>query len=170
MSDTPEKPIKTAAAAATPAPKAVPPRKRGIISRLFFTVILLVVIGLFVWAEIQRREQAEELNITKQELEEVKETSQQSAAQVGQEVLAKVKTHIDIPEEDNPTVATIVNVEQLRKENPFYEKANNGDHLIVTKKRAILYSAEKDMIIDVVPIVVNETPSGTPAPTTSPKN
>lgn len=68
------------------------------------------------------------------------------------EILAKVRTHIDLPEDAQATVATIVDVEQLRAENPFYEKANNGDYLIVTNTRAILYAADRDVIIDVVPV------------------
>lgn len=68
------------------------------------------------------------------------------------DILSKVRMHIDLPEDVQATVATIVDVETLRQENPFYEKANNGDYLIVTSTRAILYAADRDVIIDVVPV------------------
>ena len=51
-----------------------------------------------------------------------------------------------------PTVATIVNVEELRKNNAFYNKAENGDHLVVTTERAILYDPDEDIILDVIPV------------------
>ncbi|MBT4119868.1 MAG: hypothetical protein HOE29_03035, partial [Candidatus Peribacter sp.] len=59
---------------------------------------------------------------------------------------------MDIPEDIEPTVATIVDVEILKEKNPFYAKAENGDHLIVTPTRAILYSSKTKKIIDVVPV------------------
>ena len=67
-------------------------------------------------------------------------------------ILKEIRNLIDIPEDVNPTVATIVDVEILKKKNPFYAKASNGDHLIVTPTRAILYSSVTKRIIDVVPV------------------
>jgi len=69
-----------------------------------------------------------------------------------QQIIAEVRKLIDIPEDVEPTVATIVDVNALRAQNPFYEKAENGDHLIVTPERAILFSSKTGKIIDVVPV------------------
>ncbi len=55
-----------------------------------------------------------------------------------------------------PTVATIVDVDALRKRNAFYEKAKNGDYLIVTNDRAILFDAKANVIIDVVPVQIQQ--------------
>lgn len=67
-------------------------------------------------------------------------------------IIDKVRLHIDIPTDVEPTVATIVDVEALREKNAFYKTAKNGDHLIVTPTRAILYDPDRDMILDVVPV------------------
>ena len=69
-----------------------------------------------------------------------------------QRIVAKVKTHIQIDDSVEPTVATIVDVETLKKRNPFYNRAKNGDHLIVTPDRAILFDMEADIILDVIPV------------------
>ncbi len=67
-------------------------------------------------------------------------------------IIAKVRKHIEIPSDVEPTVATIVDVDALKSRNDFYKMAKNGDHLIVTPTRAILYDPDKDMILDVVPV------------------
>ncbi len=67
-------------------------------------------------------------------------------------IIARVRKHIDIPTDIEPTVATIVDVEALKASNDFYKNAKNGDNLIVTPTRAILYDPDKDVILDVVPV------------------
>lgn len=69
-------------------------------------------------------------------------------------IIEDVRQLISIPEDIDPTVATIIDVELLREKNPFYNKAENGDHLIVTPDRAILYSTKTGKIIDIVPVTL----------------
>src|SRR4051812_31133404 len=47
-------------------------------------------------------------------------------------VLQKLRTVYALPDTPEPAVATIADVEALKKQNPFYAKARNGDSLIVT--------------------------------------
>lgn len=69
------------------------------------------------------------------------------------DILEKVRRHIQIATDVEPTVATVVNADSLRVKNAsFYAQAENGDALIVTKDRAILYSVKKDIILNVVPV------------------
>ncbi len=69
-----------------------------------------------------------------------------------QAIIEKVRQHVIIPADVEPTVATIVDVEALKASNEFYKNAKNGDHLVVTPTRAILYDPVADMIIDIVPV------------------
>ena len=73
-------------------------------------IALIAVIGLFAWAEMQRREAVNRLQNTEQELEEIRTSTQRSGQEVANQVLTNVRSHIDIPQEPAPTVATIVNV------------------------------------------------------------
>lgn len=65
----------------------------------------------------------------------------------------KVAAKLFIPQDEDPTLATISDVEQLRFANPnFYFYAQNGDKLLVYSDRAVIYREEEDIIINVVPV------------------
>lgn len=139
-----------------------PRRKRGGLFNLILLVGIVVLIGLFAWAELERRSAKDELQETARQLEELQQASQQSGQEVAQRVLSNLRRHLDVPEDPEPTVATIVDIERLRETNEFYQKAENGDHLIITEDRAILYDPERDIILDIVPVSINRdaTPTG----------
>jgi len=70
-------------------------------------------------------------------------------------ILKDLNKLILITEEEEPTVATIVDVEVLRKDNPeFYKNAQDGDILIIYSKRAIVFRRDKNMIVNVAPVFV----------------
>lgn len=149
-------------------------RRRGGLSILLI-IILIAVIGLFAWAEMQRREAKQRLEQTTAELEEIRKNTQRGGQEVANEVLGKLRKHMVVPEEPQPTVATIVDVDRLKEANEFYSAAENGDHLIITDKRAILYDPDRDVILDVVPVRLDPNASPSPgapeaasSPTTSP--
>jgi len=142
-------------------PKAIKPkRRRGGLFNFLLIIAIIAAIGAFAWAEQQRRDTETRLEQTKKELEEVRKISQQQGQQVTEEVLSKVRQHFDLPQEPQPTVATIIDIDALRDTNPFYQKAKNGDHLIITENRAILFAPDRDIILDVVPVQIEQaTPS-----------
>ena len=81
------------------------------------------------------------------------------------EMIARVRTHIRLPEEFEPTVAEIIDVEMLRGKNDFYAQAANGDYLIITPSLAILYRPSEDIILNVVPVTLEQpTVTGTSSP------
>lgn len=75
--------------------------------------------------------------------------------------ISKVSRLMELPTDEEPTVATVADLEQL-KNKPFFQKAKLGDKvLIYTKaKKAILYDPKSNKIIDVGPITFE--PSVTP--------
>jgi hypothetical protein len=76
-------------------------------------------------------------------------------------IVSKVEKHIELPEDETPTLATVSDSEKL-KDRPFFSKAKNGDKLLIytNAKKAILYDPQKDRIIDVGPV---NLPSATPS-------
>ena len=74
------------------------------------------------------------------------------------QVVDQLRKHMELPVDTQITVATIVDVNALRKQNAFYNKAENGDRLILTQDRAILFSATKDRILDMMPIEKTSPP------------
>lgn len=75
------------------------------------------------------------------------------------EVIVRVREHIVLPEGEEPLVATIINVEELRAEQAFYQNAENGDILLLFGQagKAIIYSPKKDKLINVGPIQFDDT-------------
>lgn len=138
-------------------------RRRGGFLNFILFVGIIGAVALFFWAEQQRRDALSKLEQTEQQLQEIKESTERSGQQVADEVLGKVRQHIVLPEELQPTVATIIDVDRLRETSDFYKEAKNGDHLILTETRAILYNPDTDRIVDVVPIMLN--PEEETAPT-----
>ncbi len=67
-------------------------------------------------------------------------------------VVAQLRKVYALPDGIEPTVAAIVDVETLRKKNAFYNTAKNGDYLVVTTERAILFDAKEGKVLDVIPV------------------
>ena len=77
--------------------------------------------------------------------------------------IKKVKKLIVIPEDEQPVLATIVDVDELVKREPFYAGAQNGDIVLMFQKnlKAIIYSPERNVIVNVGPIYVpDQTQTG----------
>lgn len=149
----------------------------------YFLILLVVVllIGLSVasYSYYQAQNKIKKLSDPQARLEMEK---QQVA-----DILKQVGRHIILPKSDEiPTVANINNAEMLAKEQAFYSGAQNGDKVIVyiKSKIAIVYSPERDIIVNMGPVLLNNNenatstsaisnkavePIITPAPTTTQK-
>lgn len=132
-------------------------------NKKLLTTILIVGLAVLAFAFYQRSvtlaSELKKLTVMNEQLQTG--NNPESIAQA-KAIIDKVKAHIDIPTDVEPTVATIVDVEALKSRNDFYKNAKNGDHLIVTPTRAILYSPDADKILDVVPVQLQA-----PAPASS---
>lgn len=125
--------------------------------RMKFLLPLLVIalVALVVVLDTQRRQAEGELKNLTVRLEQLQGNNEESQ-QRAQQIVERVRGLIDIAADVTPTVATIVDVEKLRAQNPFYNNAKNGDYLIVTPSRAILFDADRGVIIDVVPVQIQQ--------------
>lgn len=72
------------------------------------------------------------------------------------QLLVEVGKLMELPTDEEPTVATVMDKEQL-KDQAFFAKAENGDKLIVYigSKKAILYRPSIKKIVDFAPIVMD---------------
>jgi len=146
--------------------------RRGFGSWLMNIILIVLIIaaaGAFVKAEQRKRTVEKELQKTSAELEQIRKSTQGNGEEIANQVLAKVRKHIDVPTTPAPTVATITDIDKLKEANEFYKLAENGDNVIITDKRAILYSVKKDIVLDVVPVRIDTSPSpGTSTPPAAP--
>lgn len=93
---------------------------------------------------------------TKNELNRLSDP-QAAAAEQTEKITAELGKLIELPENETPTVATIVDVEKL-KDQPFFAKAQNGDRVIIytQSRKAILYRPSAKKIIEVAPINIGD--------------
>ena len=69
------------------------------------------------------------------------------------EMLKSLRTVMLLPENETPTVATILELEPLQQQNPlFYKDAQVGDKIVIFKDKAIIYREADKLIINVVPV------------------
>lgn len=125
----------------------------SIMSRRLLTIVLITALAILALVNYQKR-----MELSK-ELERLSVQTGQAATGSNAEEMAqakaiveKVKQHILLSGDVEPTVAKIVDSEALRKQNAFYANAKNGDYLVVTPLRAVLYDPDADIILDVIPV------------------
>ena len=124
-------------------------------AKALFPILLIALVVLAVTLDTQRRKAQTELHNLTVRLEQL-QGNNQANQEKAKTIVQRVKKLIDIDTSVEPTVATIVDVAKLRAQNPFYNKAENGDYLIVTPTRAILYREEDNIILDVVPVQIEQ--------------
>ncbi len=128
--------------------------------KVLIPTLLAGLVVLVLVLTYQRNQAQHALMTTTQLLDQLQGTKNTAASkEKANAVIAKVRKHMDIAATPEPTVATIVDVKKLQEKNAFYKNAENGDFLIVTSTRAILYSESKDVIIDVAPVQIQPSSS-----------
>ena len=74
------------------------------------------------------------------------------------ELLSAVAKHLVLPNDEEPTIATISDIDVLGENQPFFDGASNGDKVIVyvSAGKAIIYSPDRDVIINVGAVIVDD--------------
>ena len=72
-------------------------------------------------------------------------------------LVERVGKLIDLPKDETPTTATILDKEKM-KDQPFFNNAQNGDKILIYTKaqKAIVYRVKDNKIINVGPISLNQ--------------
>jgi len=136
-------------------------------------LVLLLIIALAILAYInysKRMQLANELKQLSVKVEQLQTGNAPQNVAAAKEIVDKVKKHFVIPANVDPTVATIVDANTLKSRNDFYKDAKNGDNLIVTPTRAILYDPVNDIILDVVPVQLQPQASSASSASSAPAN
>lgn len=79
-------------------------------------------------------------------------------AQVVESTLEAVARHIVLPEDEEPTVATVTTLEPLAGQ-PFFKNAKVGDRVIIytQAQKAILYDPVADRLVEVAPLAIDQS-------------
>lgn len=94
----------------------------------------------------------------------------QAQAQV-KDLLDKVGKLIMLPTGEEPVVATINDAVSLARDQVFYKGSKNGDVVLVYEKagKAIVYSPDRNLVVNVGPIFLQNQQAQTPIATTTKK-
>ena len=127
-------------------------------SRKFLIIFLIIALGLLAYINYTKRLQAtSELKKLSMKMEQLQTGNSPQNVAAAKEIIERVQKHMTLDMSVQPTVATIVDVDMLKARNEFYKNAKNGDHLIVTPTRAILYDPDQDLILDVVAVQLQQS-------------
>ncbi len=72
-------------------------------------------------------------------------------------LVSKLSKHIVLPEGE-PSIATVVNADNLKARSDFYALAENGSKIVLYADKAILYDSKRDIILNVAPVGWSELP------------
>lgn len=119
-----------------------PRKKRSLNGFLIFLLILISIFALFQFRE----------NL------QLKANPEQIAQEQTEELIEKVGKLYALPQDETPTVATVVDPEKLN-EQAFFARAEEGDKVLIYTKagKAILYSPGKNQIIEVAPVNLGDS-------------
>ncbi len=124
-------------------------------SKTIKLLLFVIIIGLCVLAVFNYNKRVE---IAKEQValtpQETKQGNEEQNKEAAKKIVDQLKTRMAIDTTIEPTVAQIIDVKALQKQNSFYNAAKNGDYLIVTTNRAIIFDAQKGVVIDVVPVQI----------------
>lgn len=132
-------------------------KNTSLIIMIIFIIVITALSGGLFWTYRQYLQ-------SKREVEELKDPGKyaEKMDQEAQAIVDKLALLMVLPTDEKPTVATVVDVDALRKENPtFYKDAKNGDRLIIYSTKAILFRAEDNKIINVAPVQITPNSSTT---------
>jgi hypothetical protein len=126
--------------------KIAMPRKNfwTLLGILFAVVVLLI--GLFIYQRI-------ELNSIKNDLEKQQVDPTAKIREESNELISEVGKLIVLPSDEDPTIATVNDLEKL-KDQPFFANAQLGDKVLIYTKasKAILYRPSEHKIIELAPL------------------
>ncbi len=121
----------------TPVPR--PKRRLNLFGKLLVTFVILVFVGAI----------ASSVYFYKKSKVEVKDDAKTNL----EETIEKIGRHYLLPEGETPTLATVLNPEELKNQQ-FFLRAKKGDIVLIyaEAKKAILYDPVADKIIEVAPV------------------
>lgn len=125
--------------------QAISARGEGTQKSLLFFIALVMVLGAGygAWAILSGSS-----------LEEGMQIGEEEGKKEIEKVLERVERLIILPEGEIPLMATVVDAEALKSEQPFYAHVIKNDIVLIYQQnqRAIIYSPARDIIVNVGPV------------------
>lgn len=108
---------------------------------------------------------------SQQEIQNLKSSNPQAAAKEEiQQVKGKVSKLMELPKNEEPTLATVTDINKLKNQQ-FFSQAVNGDKVLIytQSSKAILYRPESNKIIEVASVNLGQNQAISPSAALTPK-
>ncbi len=108
---------------------------------------------------------------SQQEIQNLKSSNPQAAAKEEiQQVKGKVSKLMELPKNEEPTLATVTDINKLKNQQ-FFSQAVNGDKVLIytQSSKAILYRPESNKIIEVASVNLGQNQAISPSAAQIPK-
>lgn len=137
---------------------------RGAVKKIVLIIIMLVWLGataFLVYSFIENRKEkarlSTDLTKSQQELETYKKNPEEAAKAEVRRYVEEVGEVYDLPEGEEPSVATVSDKSKLA-DQPFFAKAENGDITLIytNAKLAVLYRPSSKQIINVSSVTIQQ--------------
>lgn len=130
-----------------------------------FLVVIVIVLGLWSWTLYTDR------NSLQDQVTKLNQNPQIAVQKQTDALIAKVGALMDLPKGESPTIASVSDAEQAKKQSAFFNTSQNGDKVLMYVKagQAILYRPSTNKIILVAPLTFNNNTAKTSSTTTTPK-
>lgn len=139
--------VQTPAIDEKPAKKSKGPKRSGKMKLLLALIVVLLVLALAGIGFLLKK-----YNDTRQEVQKLSTVQGQQELNQTQtnQLLGEMRAIIVLPSGEDPVVATITDINQL-KDKDFYKDAENGDRVVVfpNAKKAYIYRPSTKTIINV---------------------
>lgn len=123
----------------------------NVLQKLLSLFIILAIIGVGAGGYFYL--QYQKINTELQTIKTDPSTIQQAVQSEVKKLVEEIGRLISLPEGEDPTIATITDIDKL-KDQAFFKDAKNGDKVIIytQAKKAILYDPIAKKIIDAAPL------------------
>lgn len=128
---------------AAPIPKAAGGQKKKIVVKMLVLLMMAGLVGTSVYYFRQYKK--------------IKDNPDSVAQEEVKSVTNTLSKLMELPEGEEPTLATVLDKEKL-KEQEFFKKSENGDKILVyaSAKKAILYRPSANKVIEVAPLILGD--------------
>ena len=137
--------------------------------KIVLAINILVIVGLAVLAGLyfkKHRDLTARFNDVNAKYQELSSDPQAVQAAEVRKYIEEVGKVYDLPKDEQPSVATVKDKEQL-KDQPFFAKAENGDITLIysNAKLAILYRPSTKQLVNVSSVTIQDSNASAGQPT-----
>jgi len=126
-------------------------KKKISLKTILRVVVVLGLMGFATWSFFKYQKAQETVDKLSNP-----EAQQEAIAKEREQILAKVSKLMILPDDEEPTIATVTDANVLSQYQPFFRNASDGDKVIlyVQSGKSIIYSEEENIIVNVGTISV----------------